>query len=101
MRFSKSPNSTPQDHPLRGAIALFSASIGVNNLSGVDAMSRQSRSLVLAVFLVSVFAVVQAAQQSSPTSKATRWSDAATWPAKKVPAAGEKVTIPSGKEVIL
>ena len=33
--------------------------------------------------------------------KATRWSDRATWPDKKVPVAGDKVEIASGKEVIL
>jgi cell migration-inducing and hyaluronan-binding protein len=73
-----------------------------NNQVGVDTMSRQSRSLVLALtvpafFLVSTFSV-QAAQQSA---KATRWSDPASWPNRKVPAAGEKVEIASGKEVIL
>jgi hypothetical protein len=30
-----------------------------------------------------------------------RWSDPATWPNQKVPAAGEQVTIDSGKEVVL
>ena len=34
-------------------------------------------------------------------SKPTKWSDRATWPNKKVPVAGEKVEIASGKEVIL
>ncbi|MEO6078327.1 MAG: G8 domain-containing protein [Steroidobacteraceae bacterium] len=52
--------------------------------------------LVPAVLLGSVSAVVEAAQ-----AKATRWSDPATWPNKKVPAAGDKVEIASGKEVIL
>jgi cell migration-inducing and hyaluronan-binding protein len=33
--------------------------------------------------------------------KATRWSDRASWPNGKVPAAGDKVSIASGKEVIL
>ncbi|MBX5461758.1 MAG: transmembrane domain-containing protein [Steroidobacteraceae bacterium] len=33
--------------------------------------------------------------------KATRWSDPATWPGRKVPRAGDKVTIANGKEVIL
>ncbi|MEO8314403.1 MAG: G8 domain-containing protein, partial [Pseudomonadota bacterium] len=66
-------------------------------------MRIQSRSFLLgllapALCLVSVSAVVEAAQQSS---KATRWSDAATWPGRKVPVAGDKVTIASGKEVIL
>ena len=52
--------------------------------------------LVPAFCLVSVSAVVEAAQV-----KATRWSDKASWPSKKVPVAGEKVEIASGKEVIL
>jgi hypothetical protein len=70
---------------------------------GVYAMSKPSRSLVLALTasalcLGSVSAVVQAAQQQA---KATRWSDPASWPNKKVPAAGDKVEIASGKEVIL
>jgi len=69
---------------------------------GVKSMSKKNRSFLLmslvpAVLLGGVFAVVQAAAPA----KATRWSDAATWPNKKVPAAGDKVEIPSGKEVIL
>ena len=52
--------------------------------------------MVPAVLLVSVFAVVEAAQP-----KATRWSDRASWPDHKVPRAGDKVTIAAGKEVIL
>jgi cell migration-inducing and hyaluronan-binding protein len=51
-----------------------------------------------AIVLGSVSAAVQAA---APAAKATRWSDPASWPNKKVPAAGDKVTIDSGKEVIL
>ncbi len=43
-------------------------------------------------------AVVQA-QNAGPA--ATRWSDPASWPNKKVPAAGEKVEIASGRNVIL
>src|SRR5687767_9412566 len=66
-------------------------------------MSRQRRSFFLAVLLPalllgSVSAVVQAAQKPA---KATRWSDRASWPDKKVPRAGDKVEIASGKEVIL
>src|SRR3569832_2839457 len=58
--------------------------------------------LVPALFLVSAFAVVEAAQQkSSPAIKPMRWSDRATWPDHKVPHAGDKVTIAAGKEVIL
>jgi cell migration-inducing and hyaluronan-binding protein len=53
-------------------------------------------SLVPAVLLGAVFAGVQAAEV-----KATKWSDPATWPNRKVPAAGENVEIASGKNVIL
>jgi cell migration-inducing and hyaluronan-binding protein len=49
--------------------------------------------------LVSAFAVVQAQNAGSPA--ASRWSDAATWPDKKVPRAGDKVTIAAGKNVVL
>jgi cell migration-inducing and hyaluronan-binding protein len=52
--------------------------------------------LVSAFALFSVSAVVEAA----PT-KATRWSDRATWPDRKLPRAGDRVTIAAGKEVIL
>ena len=34
-------------------------------------------------------------------AKETRWSDPPTWPDNRVPAAGEQVTIPSGKTVLL
>jgi cell migration-inducing and hyaluronan-binding protein len=46
-------------------------------------------------FIVVLLAVVGTAQA------ATKWSDRATWPSKKVPVAGDKVDIASGKEVIL
>jgi cell migration-inducing and hyaluronan-binding protein len=67
-------------------------------------MTRRYRSFLLsalipASLLVSVFAVVQA--QNAGSTKPTNWSDPATWPNKKVPAAGDKVEIASGKEVIL
>jgi hypothetical protein len=68
---------------------------------GVDVVSKKNRSLLLfslvpAVLLGSVFAV-----QAAQPAKATRWSERSTWPNRKVPVAGEKVEIPSGKEVIL
>ena len=56
-------------------------------------------SLVPALLLGSVFAVVQA--QNAPAVKQSRWSDPATWPSRKVPVAGEKVTIAKDKDVIL
>jgi hypothetical protein len=65
-------------------------------------MSKKNRlfllySLVPALLMVGASAVVQAAAPA----KATRWSDPASWPDKKVPRAGDKVEIASGKEVIL
>ncbi|MDQ2639986.1 MAG: G8 domain-containing protein [Pseudomonadota bacterium] len=45
-----------------------------------------------------MLSVVQA-QNAGP--QASRWSDPATWPNRKVPAAGDKVTIGKDKEVIL
>src|SRR5688572_356628 len=70
-------------------------------------MRKQYRPFLLALLvpafsLVSACAVVEAPQQQgSRAVKATRWSDPATWPGRKVPRAGDKVTIASGKEVIL
>jgi cell migration-inducing and hyaluronan-binding protein len=68
-------------------------------------VSRPHRSFLLAslvpAFLV-VFTVVQAQEGRSPSSvKQTRWSDPATWPDGKVPAAGDKVTIAKDKNVLL
>jgi cell migration-inducing and hyaluronan-binding protein len=56
-------------------------------------------SLLPAVLLVGAVAVVQAQNAGSPA--ASRWSDPATWPGGRVPAAGDKVTIERGKEVLL
>src|ERR1700754_3902762 len=70
--------------------------------SGV-VMSKAFRSVVLyslfpAFLLAGTFAV-QA--ESAGSVKPANWSDPATWPNNKVPAAGDKVEIASGKEVIL
>src|SRR5688572_21652733 len=75
-------------------------------IRGVDAVSKQHRSFLLAsllpaFLLVSVFAVVQAQGGRSPAAGQARWSDAATWPDQRVPRAGDKVTIPAGKDVVL
>ena len=69
-------------------------------------MSKRHRSFLLAALLpafllVSVFAVVQAQEGRSPAASQTRWSDPATWPDRKVPAAGDKVTIARDKNVLL
>src|SRR3984885_10873105 len=58
-------------------------------------------SLVSASLLVSAFTTVQAQSPAAPAAKATKWSDPATWPNRKVPVAGDKVTIDAGKEVVL
>src|SRR5262245_9735864 len=65
----------------------------LRGIQGVDAMRKQLRPLFLlallvpAFSLVGVFAVVEAAQKTQAI-KATRWSDRATWPDRKVPRAG-------------
>ncbi len=69
-------------------------------------MSKPHRSFLLAsllsvLLLGSVFAVVQAQNAGAPAVSQTRWSDPATWPDGKVPAAGDKVTIARGKSVLL
>jgi hypothetical protein len=58
-------------------------------------------SLIPAFLIVSVFAVVHAQDGRSPSARPARWSDPATWPDRKVPAAGDKVTIAAGKDVVL
>ena len=54
-------------------------------------------SLISASLLVSVFTIVQAQSPAAPAAKATNWSDPATWPDRKVPAAGDAVTIDAGQ----
>jgi hypothetical protein len=69
-------------------------------------VSKQHRSFLLAsllpaFLLAGVFAVVQAQEGRAQSARPTNWSAAATWPDGKVPVAGDKVTIPAGKEVVL
>jgi cell migration-inducing and hyaluronan-binding protein len=70
-------------------------------------MRRQYRSflfalLVPAFFLVSPFDVVATVQeQGSHAVKQELWSHPATWPDRKVPRAGDTVTIERGKDVLL
>ena len=73
---------------------------------GVDAMTQRYRSFLLAslvpAFLLgSLFAVVQAQNAGTPAARQARWSDPATWPDRKVPVAGDTVTIAKGKDVVL
>src|SRR6188474_1900399 len=72
----------------------------------VNSVSKQHRSFLLAAILPafllgSVFAVVQAQNAGAPAVRQTRWSEPATWPDGKVPAAGDKVTISKDKNVLL
>jgi len=69
-------------------------------------VSKHHRSLLLAsllpaFLLVGVFAVVQAQEGRSPAVRPTNWSDPASWPDRRVPRAGDKVTIAAGNEVVL
>jgi cell migration-inducing and hyaluronan-binding protein len=68
-------------------------------------MGKKNRSILLyslvpAFVLGGVFGGVQA-QNAGATAKPTNWSDPATWPNRKVPAAGDKVTIGKDKQVVL
>src|SRR6185369_7606531 len=90
------------------SFALFFADHKLGHLSSIggNAMTKQYRffflvSLVPAFLLGSVFAVVQAQNAGTPAVKQSRWSDPATWPSRKVPVAGDKVTIEKGKDVVL
>jgi cell migration-inducing and hyaluronan-binding protein len=70
-------------------------------------MRRQYRSFLFALLVpaflpVGAFDVVAAAQeQGSHAVKQELWSNPATWPDRKVPRAGDKVAIESGKDVVL
>src|SRR5215213_5085269 len=58
-------------------------------------------SLLPAFLLVSAFAVVRAQDGKSASARPARWSDPGTWPDRRVPRAGDKVTIAAGKDVVL
>ena len=66
-----------------------------NNISGFSHCSLQPVSCSADV------PCLQAQQASSSAVKAGRWSDAATWADKKVPAEGAVVTINQGMDVVL
>ena len=58
-------------------------------------------SLVPALLVVSAIAVLATQEVRTQSVRATNWSDPATWPNKKVPAAGDKVIIGKDKAVVL
>jgi hypothetical protein len=67
-------------------------------------MKRLRRSFLLASFVPAVLAVTSAvgnAAEPQPSAQATRWSDPASWPNRKVPVAGDKVTIGRDRQVVL
>ncbi|MEO6378529.1 MAG: G8 domain-containing protein, partial [Caulobacteraceae bacterium] len=68
-------------------------------------MGRQNRwfffgLLVPLFFLGGPLGVAEAAQ-TSPAAKQQLWSSPATWPGRKVPRAGDMVSIERGKDVLL
>src|SRR6188472_1794891 len=58
-------------------------------------------SIVPTLLVVGAIAVLATQEGRAQSVRATNWSNPATWPNRKVPAAGDKVEIASGKEVIL
>src|SRR6187551_987180 len=70
-------------------------------LLGVDAVRKLSRSLLLLSALSGFLAAGAQAQDAGALAKPTNWSDPATWPNRKVPVAGDKVTIGRDKDVVL
>src|SRR6188472_3765096 len=58
-------------------------------------------SIVPTLLVVGAIAVLAPQEGRTQSAKATKWSDPATWPNNKVPAAGDKVAIAKDKNVIL
>src|SRR5512134_1955992 len=77
---------------------LFLKALGHLRGLGVDVMTNKSRSFLrVSVVPALLLGGVCATAQAAPTN----WSDPATWPNRKVPIAGDKVTIGRDKDVIL
>src|SRR5262245_33013964 len=68
---------------------------------GVDNMRKPSRSFLLLSGLVGALAMAGAEEGRAQTAQQSLWSDANTWPNRKVPVAGDKVIIGRDKDVIL
>jgi cell migration-inducing and hyaluronan-binding protein len=64
-------------------------------------MRKQSRSFLLLSGLVGALSLVGIQEGRAQTAEPTNWSDPDSWPNRKVPVAGDKVTIGRDKEVIL
>src|SRR6185312_2394065 len=92
--------------PLETAALCAWHSTGSYSSTGIDVMSKKNRSFLVVsvlpfVLLGSVFAVVQAEEGTAPALKQELWSNPATWPDRKVPRAGDTVTIERGQDVLL
>src|SRR3954466_8165265 len=97
------PSNPIFETPIRFTLSCAAQIVIIFQVSEAHVMRKKNRSFLLMSLisvsvLVSVFTIVQA---QSPAAKATKWSDPATWPNRKVPVAGDKVTIDAGKEVVL
>jgi cell migration-inducing and hyaluronan-binding protein len=68
-------------------------------------MRRRNRSVLLASLVPAVllggFAAVHLQDAAAQSASQSKWSDPATWPNRKVPAAGDKVIIGKDKDVLL
>ena len=92
--------------PIRFTLSSSAKIVVIFQVSEVLVMRKKNRSVLLmslfsASLLVCAFTIVQAQNPGATAAKATKWSDAATWPNRKVPVAGDKVTIDAGKAVVL
>src|SRR5215467_4860114 len=92
--------------PIRFTLSCAAQIVVIFQVSEAHVMRKKNRSFLLmslisASLLVSVFTIVQAQSPAATAAKATKWSDPATWPNRKVPVAGDKVTIDAGKDVVL
>src|SRR5215470_6017809 len=108
MRLEGCIAETRLETPIRVRFRLSSSAkiVVIFQVSEVHVMRKNNRSLLLmsliaASLLVSVFTIVQAQNSGAAAAKATKWSDPARWPNRKVPVAGDRVTIDAGKEVVL
>ena len=101
MRLEGCIAETRLETPIRVRFTLSSSAkiVVIFQVSEVHVMRKNNRSLLLmsliaASLLVSVFTIVQAQNSGAAAAKATKWSDPATWPNRKAPVAGDKVTVP-------
>src|SRR4051812_28488650 len=100
------PSNPIFETPIRFTLSCVAQIVVIFQVSEAHVMRKKNRSFLLmslisVSLLVSVFTIVQAQNSGASAAKATKWSDPATWPNRKVPVAGDKVTIDAGKEVVL